>query len=76
MIRTPQPGDLLAARLASQDHARQHVPAEQAHAQMRRNGSVPQPNPWRTAPGKTERLLRSMSGRTALWWAITGSAPT
>lgn len=39
---------LLTIRLQSAKDAAQNLTQEQAHAQMRRNGSIPSINPWYT----------------------------
>jgi|GEM_PF-3516355 hypothetical protein len=45
-IKTLKPGELRMARSNSSLLAQRILTAQQAHRQMRRNGSVPSPNPF------------------------------
>jgi hypothetical protein len=63
-IKVLKPGELLLVRWRSSSYARQHMTAQQAHRQIRRNGSVPSPNPFydgHSTPEDSYRLLNSES---------------
>ena len=45
-IKVLKPGELRSARCKSSLLAQRTLTAEQAHRQMRKNGSVPSPNPF------------------------------
>lgn len=46
-IKVYNPNEMLKARLKSMEFARRNITMEQAHKQMRKNGSIPQKNPWK-----------------------------
>lgn len=49
IVATPQ--EMYAIRMQSSLEAA-NLSQKQAHAQMRRNGSIPTPNPWYKSPKK------------------------
>ena len=62
-IKVLTPEELLQARWRSSLYAQQNLTAQQAHRQMRRNGSVPSPNPFydgQTTPEESYQKLNSM----------------
>ena len=57
-------GQMLQVRLESASYARKHLSAQQVHRQIRKNGSVPSPNPFytgRKTPDECYRLLNSVA---------------
>lgn len=56
-------GQMRQVRLASASYAQKHLSAQQVHRQIRKNGSVPSPNPFytgRKTPEECFRLLNSV----------------
>lgn len=45
-VKVFRPGEMLKARLRSSSYAQKHLTAQQVHRAMRKNGSVPSPNPF------------------------------
>ena len=67
-IKVLNPGEMLRARLESSLTAQLSLTAQQVHRQMRKNGSVPSPNPFYTGQRKPEdcfRVLNSMNSSLA-----------
>ena len=63
-IKVLNSGEMLRVRLESSLTAQRSLTAQQVHRQIRKNGSVPSPNPFYTGLRKREdcfRALNSMS---------------
>ena len=63
-IRVVARGQMLQMRLQSSRIAAETLTQEQAHEQMRRNGSVSSPNPWYRGPEKQGGSLTLLSSRS------------
>jgi hypothetical protein len=62
-IKILTPEQMLKVRLESAWYARKHLSFQQVHRQIRKNGSVPSPNPFytgRKTPEECYRLLNAM----------------
>lgn len=62
-IKILTPEQMLKVRLESASYARKHLSSQQVHRQIRKNGSVPSPNPFytgRKTPEECYRLLNLM----------------
>lgn len=62
-IKVAARGQMLQMRLRSARVAAETLTQEEAHAQMRRNGSVSSPNPWYRGPEKRGGSLTRVSSK-------------